>query len=61
MNAGLATKQQALQAKSSNKKKKKEVMKTGEMTPQEKQRLDLHKQREAQKKKDQQLNQQTRR
>ena len=57
MGAGLATKQQALKAKTTNKKKKKQAAKTGEMTEQEKRRIELEKQRVAQAEKDRELNQ----
>lgn len=56
MKAGLATKQQALKAKTSNKKKKKQAAKTGELTDQEKRRLELEKEKAAQVEKDRELN-----
>ena len=56
MKAGLATKQQALQAKSSNKKNKKQAAKSGEMTEQEKRRIELEKEKQAQVEKDRELN-----
>lgn len=56
MGAGLATRQQALKAKSSNKKKKKQAAKSGEMTEQEKRRIELEKQRAEQAEKDRELN-----
>lgn len=58
MKAGLATKQQALQAKTSNKKSKKQAAKSGEMTDQEKRRLDLERERLVQAEKDRELNRQ---
>lgn len=56
MGAGLATKQQALKAKTSNKKKKKQAAKKGEMTEQEKRRIELEKHRAEQAEKDRELN-----
>ena len=56
MGAGLATKQQALKAKTSNKKKKKQAAKTGEMTEQEKRRIELEKQKAEQAERDRELN-----
>ncbi len=58
MGAGLATKQQALKAKTSNKKKKKQAAKSGEMTDQEKRRLELEKTRVDQAERDRELNRQ---
>ena len=56
MKAGLATKQQALKAKTSNKKTKKQAAKAGQMTEQEKRRIELEKQRTEQAEKDRELN-----
>ncbi|MRI32319.1 DUF2058 domain-containing protein [Endozoicomonas sp. OPT23] len=56
MGAGLATKQQALKAKSSTKKKKKQAVKSGEMTEQEKRRIELEKQKAEQAARDRELN-----
>ena len=56
MKAGLATKQQALKAKSSSKKQKKQAVKSGEMTDQEKRRIELEKERTAQAERDRELN-----
>lgn len=58
MKAGLATKQQALQAKTSNKKKKQQAAKSGEMTDQERRRIDLERERQAKAEKDRELNRQ---
>ena len=58
MNVGLATKQQALQAKSKNKKQKKQAAKAGDLTEQEKRRVELQKEREAKAEKDRELNRQ---
>ena len=58
MNAGLATKQQALQAKTKNKKQKKQAAKSGDLTEQQKRRIELEKQRQASADKDRELNQQ---
>ena len=43
MGVGLASKQQMLQAKTSNKKNKQQATKSGEMTEQEKRRIELQK------------------
>ena len=56
MKAGLATKQQALQAKTSNKKKKRQAARSGEMTDQEKRRIELEKERQAWAEKDRKRN-----
>ncbi len=56
MKAGLATKQQALQAKTTNKKKKQQAAKSGEMTDHEKRRIELERERQAQAEKDRELN-----
>ncbi|WP_067581774.1 DUF2058 domain-containing protein [Endozoicomonas ascidiicola] len=56
MKAGLATKQQALQAKTSNKKNKKQAKKSGEMTEQEKRRIELEQEKQAKIEKDRELN-----
>ena len=56
MGAGLATKQQALKAKSNSKKKKKQAVKSGQMTDQEKRRLELEKQKAEQAERDRELN-----
>ncbi|WOG26365.1 DUF2058 domain-containing protein [Endozoicomonas sp. 8E] len=56
MGAGLATKQQALKAKTSNKKKKKQAAKSGELTDQEKRRIELEKQKAEQIERDRELN-----
>ncbi|WP_252176274.1 DUF2058 domain-containing protein [Endozoicomonas sp. 4G] len=56
MGAGLATKQQALKAKTSNKKKKKQAARSGELTDQEKRRIELEKQKAEQVERDRQLN-----
>lgn len=56
MGAGLASKQQVLQAKTSNKKSKKQAAKSGEMTEQEKRRIELQKERQQQADKDRELN-----
>ena len=58
MKAGLATKQQALKAKSTSKKKKKQAVKSGEMTEQEKRRIELEQERAAQAERDRTLNKQ---
>lgn len=58
MKAGLATKQQALKAKSNSKKKKRQAVKSGEMTDQEKRRIELEKERSAQAERDRELNRQ---
>lgn len=56
LGAGLATKQQALKAKSSTKKKKKQAVKAGEMTDQEKRRQALEKERDGKAERDRELN-----
>lgn len=56
MKAGLATKQQALQAKTSNKKKKQHAARSGEKTDQEKRRIELEQERLAQVEADRELN-----
>ena len=56
MKAGLATKQQALKAKTTTKKKKKQAVKSGEMTEQDKRRIELEKERAAQAERDRELN-----
>ncbi|MFK0569700.1 DUF2058 domain-containing protein [Endozoicomonas sp.] len=56
MKAGLATKQQALKAKTSTKKKKQQAAKTGEMTDQEQRRRELEQERQAQIENDRELN-----
>ncbi len=58
MGAGLATKQQALKAKTSSKKKKKQAAKSGELTDQEKRRIELEKQKADQIERDRELNRQ---
>ena len=58
MKAGLATRQQALKAKTNTKKKKKQAVKAGEMTDQEKRRLELEKERAVQAERDRELNRQ---
>ncbi len=56
MKAGLATKQQALQAKTSSKKNKQQAARSGELTDQEKRRIELEKERHAQAEADRELN-----
>ena len=58
MGAGLATKQQALKAKTKTKKNKKQARQTGELTEQEKRRIELEKEKQAQIEKDRALNRQ---
>ncbi|OED49679.1 hypothetical protein ACH42_01695 [Endozoicomonas sp. (ex Bugula neritina AB1)] len=58
MGAGLATKQQALKAKTKTKKNKQQARKSGEMTEQEKRRIELEKNKQAQIEKDRDLNRQ---
>lgn len=56
MGAGLATKQQALKAKTKTKKNKQQARKAGELTEQEKRRLELEKEKKAHIEKDRELN-----
>ena len=56
MKAGLATKQQALQAKTSNKRNKQHAARSGEKTDQEKRRIELEQERLAQADADRALN-----
>ena len=58
MGAGLATKQQALKAKTKTKKNKQQARKSGELTEQEKRRIELEKGKKAQVEKDRELNRQ---
>ena len=58
MGAGLATKQQALKAKTKTKKNKQKARKSGELTEQEKRRIALEKEKQAQIEKDRELNRQ---
>ncbi len=56
MGAGLATKQQALKAKTKTKKNKQQARKSGELTEQEKRRIELEKEKQSQIEKDRELN-----
>ena len=56
MGAGLATKQQALKAKTKSKKNKQQARKSGDLTDQEKRRIELEKQKRVQVEKDRELN-----
>ncbi len=56
MKSGLVTKQQALKAKTANKKQKKQAVKTGEMTDAERHRAKLKEQQKALADKDRELN-----
>ncbi|WP_263080412.1 DUF2058 domain-containing protein [Endozoicomonas sp. Mp262] len=58
MKAGLASKQQALKAKTSTKKKKKQAAKDGVATEQELRRIELEKERAAKVERDRELNRQ---
>lgn len=58
LGSGLASKRQAQNAHTSNKKQKQQAQKSGQMTEQEKRRIELQKERAAQAEKDRELNRQ---